>query len=104
MSPPQFPVQVQKGNERLRYIRFLLHTFTQSTGQDCRRHSQPKSCRILRGVGSPTDQMESRLDVAKGQLHRGVEWIPEENLLSSCALSSDQFQSQLRHSWCPISL
>ena len=26
--------------------------------------------------------MESRLDVTKGQWHRGVEWIPEENITS----------------------
>ena len=43
-----------------------------------------------------------RLVVSKGQWHRGVEWIPDENLPSSCALSSDQFQSQLRHFRCPI--
>ena len=45
--------------------------------------------------------MESNRDGTKGQWHRGAEWIPEENLTSSCALSSDQLQSQLRHFWCP---
>ena len=87
---PRFSVEVQKGTERLGCVRFLLHTLTQSTSQDCRRRSPPKSCRLLRGVRSPSvqssiNQTESRRDVTKGQWHRGVEWTPEENLTSSCA-------------------
>ena len=90
-----------------RDIRFSPHTLTQSTSQACRRNRPPKSKSSSRSarhltIQSSVDQMESRLDVARGQRHGGVEWIPEKNFPSSCALSSDQLQSQFRHSWCPV--
>ena len=53
-------------------------------------------------IQSSVDQMGSRLDVARGQRHRAVEWIPEKNFPPSCVWSSDQLQSQPRHPWCPI--
>ena len=53
-------------------------------------------------IQSSVDQIESRLDMVREQRHRGVGWIPEENFPSSSALSSDQFQRQLTHDWCPI--
>ena len=89
--------EVQTGNERLGCTCFLLHILTQSSSQDCRRRSPPKSFCLLRCVRSPTiqssvHQMESRSDVTKGQWHRRVEWIPDENIPSSCALSPDQFE------------
>ena len=106
MSSPDFPPRFKKGNERLRHVRFLLHTLSIDQPRLLLSRA-PTSCGLLRGVGSPTiqssaDQMESRLDVTKRQWHRGVEWISEENLPSSCALPSNQIPSELRHFWCPI--
>ena len=100
-----FSVQVQK-RKAAPEIHSLLAGHTRSVDQPRLLSSQPTKIVSSRAsnptIHSSTDQMESRFDVTKGQRRGEVLWIPEENLPSSCALSSDQLQSQFRHSWCPI--
>ena len=100
------PLTVRRGAKRKLApgIHSLLaaHTHSIVSILECRLHGPPKPCRLLMGVSSPTVQSsvnltESRPDVAKGQWYRGVEWVPDENLPFSCALSSDKCNSQLRH-------
>ena len=78
------------------YAPYLLHALARTSRQHCRCRTPPESVQIS------IKQMGFRLVVSKEQWHRGVEWIRDENLPSSCASSSDQFQSQLRHFRCPI--
>ena len=85
---PRFSVEVQKGNERLGYIRFMVHTLTQSFSQDCRRRSPPKSCHLLRGVRSLTIQSSRGCPSRKSLSRHKVVW----------------FDASLRHvpSVCPL--
>ena len=76
--------------KRARQIHSLLAARAHSIDQPRLSSSQPTKIvsSLLKNARSPdiqssADQMESRLDVTKGQRHRGVEWIPDKNLTSS---------------------